>query len=51
MLFEYEIISKSNTELKLRITHFLDSMYDKIKLTETELENVRKNGFIISLSK
>ncbi len=29
MLFEYEIISKSNRELKLRITHFPDSMYDK----------------------
>ena len=51
MLFEYEIISKSNNELKLRITHFPNSMYDKIKLTETELENVRKNGFKISLSK
>ena len=51
MLFEYEIISKSNSELKLRITHFPNSMYDKIKLTETELENVRKNGFKISLSK
>ena len=51
MLFDYEIISKSNNELKLRITHFPNSMFDKIKLSKTELENVRKNGFKISLSK
>ncbi len=51
MLFEYEIISKSKSKLKLRVTHFPNSMYDKVKLTENELENVRKNGFKISLSK
>ncbi|MEN2401730.1 hypothetical protein GKZ90_0018220 [Flavobacterium sp. MC2016-06] len=52
MLFEYEIISKSQKELILRVKHFPSSMYNNnIKFSEKDFNNVRKNGFKIYLSK
>lgn len=51
MRSDYDIISKSKSELVLKSTHIPSEMYDKNNLPEKDFQNLTQNGFKIYLVK